>query len=132
MGARTSAVEVRSRRQTGISSIGWLIVLAIVGFCLTALLKVGPLYLDNYFVASAVESLGREDLHSKDIYEIRRKLDNEFTVNNVRDITANDIQIVRESSRTVVKVDYERRVPFMGNIDVVVKFANHYDSSQRQ
>lgn len=117
-------------QQRGLSSLGWLVVLAVVGFFLTTLLKLGPLYLDNYFVAAAVESLKSEDIHNLDSIGIRRKLDNQFIVNNVRDIDPASISVVREKTRTLVNVDYERRVPFMGNVDVVVKFTNQYDSSQ--
>ncbi|MGK2913709.1 MAG: DUF4845 domain-containing protein [Porticoccaceae bacterium] len=128
---KSRLAQPSAHQQLGLSSLGWLFMLAIVGFFLTALLKLGPLYLDNYFIASAVQSLDKEDIQNKEVSEIRRKLDNEFTVNNVRDISVADVQVVRGKGHTLVKVNYEKRVPFMGNVDIVVKFANEYDSSQK-
>ncbi len=50
------------RKQQGISMLGGLILLAVVGFFPTAIFKVGPLYLDNSFVKAAVSSLQNEDV----------------------------------------------------------------------
>ena len=93
------------------------------------LFRVGPLYLDNYFVAAALESMGAEDVHQLSDAEVRRKLRNYFTINNIRDINVRDVAIERSAEGTVIKVDYEKRVDFLGNADVVVTFTNHLNSA---
>ena len=118
-----------ARKQRGLSALGFLIVLAIGGFFLTALFKVGPMYLDNYFVQGAMNTLADEKVHEMTDARIRRKIGDSFTINNVRDVDVKKVQIVREKTRTLVKLDYEKRVNFLGNLDVVVAFSNVYDSS---
>ncbi|HAD10449.1 MAG TPA: DUF4845 domain-containing protein [Porticoccaceae bacterium] len=118
-----------ARKQRGLSALGFLIVLAIGGFFLTALFKVGPMYLDNYFVQGAMNTLADEKVHEMTDARIRRKIGDSFTINNVRDVDVKKVQIVREKTRTLVKLDYEKRVNFLGNLDVVVAFNNVYDSS---
>lgn len=117
--------------QRGMSSLSLLAVLCIGGFFLLALFRVGPLYLDNYFVGAAMESMREEDFHKMDDAEIFKKLFSYFTINNVRDIKRSTVKIERPKDGTLIKVDYEKRVNFLGNLDVVVKFENHLHSSQR-
>ena len=117
-------------KQRGISLLGGLVVLALIGFFLTAAFKVGPLYLDNSFVSAAIASLEKDDVHNMTNQEIRRKLGAQFDINNIRDVNSKEIKITRQRTNTIVTLDYERRVNFIGNVDVVVVFNNSYDSSQ--
>lgn len=120
------------KKQQGMSMLSGLVLLAVIGFFLTALFKVGPLYLDNSFVSAAVASLQQEDVHGMTDGEIRRKLSAQFNMNNVRDIDPKMIKVTRKKTQTIVTVDYEKRVNFMGNVDVVVVFSNSYDSDNKE
>lgn len=122
---------MKGRYQHGMSSLSMLVLLAVVGFFLTVLFKIGPLYLDNYFVAASIKSLKNEKTHQISDVQIRRILDKLFTINGVRDITAREVKVDRQKTHTIVSMAYEKRVPFMGNIDVVVKFNNVYDTAGR-
>ena len=114
------------------SLLSGLVLLAVVGFFLTAAFKIGPLYLDNSFVRAAVTSLQNEDIHNMSNGDIRRKLTAQFDMNNVRDIDTTLIEVIREKTRTQVTLNYEKRVNFMGDVDVVVMFNNSYDSNSKK
>tara|TARA_R110001592_G_scaffold116059_1_gene316978 strand:- start:117963 stop:118337 length:375 start_codon:yes stop_codon:yes gene_type:complete len=120
---------MKQKKQQGISLLGGLVLLAVVGFFLTAAFKVAPLYLDNSFIRAAIASLEQEDVHGMTDGDIRRKLGSQFDINNIRDVDTKEIKVVRQKTHTVVSLDYEKRVNFMGNVDVVVRFENSYDSS---
>ncbi len=119
------------QREQGLSALSLLLVLAIGGFFLTIVMKVAPLYLDNSFVNAALQSLENEAIHTLTDREIRRKLENYFAVNNVRDVNTRDTVIKRNKASTIIRLDYERRINFLANVDVVVIFTNKYDSSVR-
>ncbi|TNE78054.1 MAG: DUF4845 domain-containing protein [Gammaproteobacteria bacterium] len=119
-----------SKKQRGMSVLGILVLLAVVGFFLTVALKVGPLYLDNSFVKASLESLADENVHEMTDGAIRGQVWKFLDVNNVRDLDRDALKIVREKTRTLVTINYEKRVNFMGNVDVVVRFDNSYDSSK--
>ena len=121
---------MKRSKQQGITVLGGLVSLAIVGFFITAALKIGPLYLDNSFVKAAIDSLAEENIHNMSDTEVRRKLSTHFDINNVRDIDTKLIKIKRQQTHTTVSLNYEKRVNFMGNLDVVVSFENIYDSSR--
>lgn len=120
---------MRQRKQTGLSALAMLVVLAVAGFFLTIATRVGPLYLDNSFVNSAMQSLASEPIHEMSDANIRRRLQKSFTVNNIRDVYAKNTVIERRKTTTIVSLDYERRIHFIANVDVVVMFKNTYDTS---
>ncbi len=122
---------MKQHKQQGLSALGILVLLAVVGFFLTIATRIGPLYLDNSFVNAALQSLADEPIHKMSDGKIRRKLQAAFTVNAVRDVYANDTVIERKKTATTVSLDYERRVHFLANVDIVVVFKNTYDTSAR-
>lgn len=116
--------------ERGISLLGVLFVLLLVGFALTVLFRVGPLYLDNYTVRKSFEALGDGNTRNLSDQAIREKLYKYFVVNNVDSIDLKQVRIDRSPARILVSFYYERRVQFLGNLDVVAKFNNVYDSSR--
>lgn len=117
-------------RESGLSLLGFLFALLVIGFCLTVLFRLGPLYLDNYTVAQSFAALGDDNVRSLSDQGIRQKLYKEFVINNVDDIDLKMVEIERSAEKILVSLDYERRVPLLGNVDAVVRFHNVYDSSR--
>ncbi|OUS11788.1 hypothetical protein A9Q89_07640 [Gammaproteobacteria bacterium 53_120_T64] len=122
---------ISHHKQRGLSALGVLLVLTIGGFFLTIATTIGPLYLDNSFVNAAIQSLASEPIHKLSDSKIRRRLQDSFTINNIRDVNAKDTVIERKKTATTVSLDYERRVHLLANVDVVVVFKNTYDTSAR-
>jgi len=122
---------MRQHKQKGMSALGILLILTIAGFFLTVATTIGPLYLDNSFVNAALQSLSSEPIHKMSDGKIRRRLQDSFTINNIRDVNAKDTVIERKKTATTVSLDYERRVHFFANVDIVVVFENTYDTSAR-
>ena len=119
---------MENKKQQGLTTISWLVLLAVLGVLLTAAFKLGPIYLDNYFVRASIDSLDNEDVTKMTDSQIRRKISSFFHINNVRNVNSKQVKIVREKTRMKVSLNYEKRVGFMGNIDFVVMFTNEYDS----
>lgn len=117
-----------AHKQRGLSGLGYLVVLLVIGFFLTAMIKVLPIYMDSWTLKSAIEAaLEKEGAggEGKTPREIRKAIDRQFTVNQIVAISARDIKITRQKGGTLlVDANYEKRVPFMQNLDVIVKFEN--------
>ena len=82
---------------------------------------------------SALRSLegSGEKLEQMTDAEISKKLNNFYMVNNVRsEGPTKNIKVERESEKAIVTVDYETRVPLFWNIDLVLSFQNHLDSTR--
>lgn len=119
------------RRQAGVSALGWLMILAVAGFALTCMFKLGPHYLDNLSIKDALKSLAEQsaDVNTMEKGEINKFLSNYMMINNVRGQEAKSITILRKKGKTFVNSEYEVRVPLVWNIDVVMKFRRQLDSS---
>ena len=117
-------------KQQGLSSLGWLVVIAVFGFCLTSLFKLGPHYLEHYYVQTALKTLAKQypDFQSQKNAEIKNVLTRFMDMNNVRDPQAREFDIVKLDGRKLVNSNYEIRVPFMGNVDVVLNFKSQLNS----
>lgn len=113
-------------KQRGMSGLGFLVMLLIIGFVITALIKVLPIYIDSWTVKgavqSAVEAGAAADQSSS---AIRKRIERQFTMNQITVITPRDVKIERKKNGIIeIDASYEARVQFIQNLDVVVRFEN--------
>ena len=120
---------MRHDKQQGLSTLGLLGILLLGSFLLIVATRVGPLYLDNFFAQASLNSLEKEPLGELSDAQIKSKLADFFSVNNVRDVNAKKALINRTKKQITVELDYERRVYFLPNVDVVVSFKNKYEDA---
>lgn len=109
--------------QRGFSKFGLLMMLVLLVSGLTFSLKILPVYLDHNFVKGVAEELiadGRAASLTQG--EIREEIANGLRVNNVREFNLNSITLERENAEPVLVIEYERRVPLVANIDVIISF----------
>jgi len=104
----------------------------IIGISVATLgVKIGPIYLDNYTIASALGNLKQdENLWKLSNKEIVKRLYRQLQINNIRNFDAKNITIVRDKTKLSVNVDYEVRTNIVRNIDAVVSFENHLEVSK--
>jgi hypothetical protein len=114
--------------QRGMTTTSALVTVFIVGFFLTIIFKLGPHYLDNRIIQGAIDQVGESGINGKSNSEIRRKIADYFTINNIRDVDVKKVVIAREDTGTRISLDYEKRIEMFGNVDVVIKFSNQYEN----
>ncbi|ARN75357.1 DUF4845 domain-containing protein [Oceanicoccus sagamiensis] len=109
--------------QAGWTVTGLLGFMVLGAFALTCALKLIPVYMEHSSVASAIEQAIDEDaFKGKSTGEIRRKISKSFEMNMVEDTNARAVSISRKKGMTTINANYEKRMPFIANIDIVVKF----------
>jgi Domain of unknown function (DUF4845) len=110
-------------RQRGMSAIGLLFVLMIIGFLATCAIKLLPHYIDSWTLNSFIsKSIEDSEYQGMSIREIRSKISKYMDVNRLESIKAKELKISKKKGVTLIDAGYEKRVPFMFNIDVVIKF----------
>jgi len=115
-------------KQRGMTGLGWLTVLALIGFFSLMILKLAPIYLDHYSVAQAVRSLETEPLITKKSpAEIRKMLKRRLKINYVGDLPKGAIKIKKSSGVLTVDVNYQVKKPLFGNIELLVTFEEHIE-----
>lgn len=117
-----SALTLRSR-QTGLGAIGWLIVLAIISFALTSFFRVGPVYLEYWQTKQALDDVLADGKGAgKSKAELLDSVQKHLDVSRIEIVQAKDIRFTQTRAGLEVDASYEKRVPLIANIDVVVKF----------
>jgi len=110
-------------RQKGLTLVGFLSVLFLIGFFSLLALKIGPVYLEHYKVASSLESLKTEnDIALKSREEILTLLQRRWQVNSVERVTAKDVKITKQGSYLKVQVAYDVAEHLFGNVDALLHF----------
>lgn len=109
-------------RQRGLTFISIMVIIAVIAFLAMMVLKLFPIYMEDFSVSSSVNGLSQEA--GKGPQELRTALMRRLSINNVDNVSAEDVVIERDGNGYRVTVDYEVRVAFIRNIDFVVSF-NH-------
>lgn len=116
-----------NRKQSGITLIGFLTVLAVVGFAAYIAMRLFPMYQEYYSVRSAMKGLANEPgVADMDPARLQDLLFRRLDINYSTSLKPQNVKIERVEGGWVMKVDYEVRRPLVGNLDVVGKF----DASQ--
>jgi len=115
---------MKIRKQSGLTLLGFLIVLAVVLFFAYAGMRVVPMYLEYHALGYAMDQLaddpGASKLTPKQIKDkVLRSLWASYASNNIK---SKHMRISKRSDGVLLRVKYEIRTEFLGNIDVVGKF----------
>ena len=111
------------RTQRGITLLGFIIVLAVVGFFAYVGMKLFPMYQEYYAVRSAMKSLAKEPgVGSMEPARIQDLFFKRLYINYSENVKPSHLKIERTDSGFKATVDYEVRKPLLYNLDVVGKF----------
>jgi len=112
-------------RQSGVTLVGFLVILLVVGFFGYMAMKLVPSYTEYMGVVKAMNSIASEGGSSKSLDGIRRDLLRRMDFQYVDDATVKptDITVSRDNGGTsVLHVAYDKDIPFMYNIDFLLHF----------
>lgn len=116
-------------RQKGLGFAGWLLLILVFGGALTLGLKLVPIYMEHNTMKGVLEGIGREPgMVQKKTPEIMSMIDRRFNLNNVRDFdTKENIEIKRDRNGAQIVLNYEVRMPFAYNLDIVASFSEQVE-----
>ena len=112
------------RKQRGLTLIGFGMVLVLVLFFSYAAMRIVPLYLEYQALISAMNTLQADPRGAKmSKRSIEIKLMDSLWVNYATDnIQKKHIRVSRKKIGLDVRVAYEVRKDFLGNVDLIVSF----------
>jgi Domain of unknown function (DUF4845) len=113
-------------RQAGITFIGFLCLLALVGIVLYAGIRLVPVYLNYMKIARAMEQVASEAKgENPDPAGMRVSLERHWTIEDITQVLAKDIEVVRDESGMSLHVTYDQSVPYLANVSLTA----HFDKS---
>ncbi len=113
-------------RQRGSGAVSWLFYLLIGGLLLSFAVKVVPFYMDDHFVKQVVSSLtDRPGSSTASVTQVRTWINKGLQLNLVK-LDRNEVNVTRENGVVAVDIDYERRIHFFYNVDLVLTFEHNW------
>ena len=112
------------RTQGGMTLIGFVIVLAVIGFFAYIGMKLVPMYSEYYAVKSALKGLKAEPgIANQAPAKIQDLFFRRLYFSYSENVKPANVTLERADGGWVMSVDYEVRKPMIGNLDVVGKFS---------
>ena len=120
------------RKQGGLSLLGFLVVLAVVGFAAYVGMKLFPMYQEYYSVRSAMKGLANEPgVADMDPAKIQDLFFRRLYINYSENVKPQNVKFERVEGGWKMRVNYEVRRPLVGNLDVVGRFDSTQELTRR-
>ena len=111
------------RTQGGMTLIGFVIVLGVIGFFAYIAMRLVPMYSEYYAVKQALKGLEAEPgIANRDPAKIQDLFFRRLYISYAENVKPANVEIERIESGWEMHVVYEVRKPLIGNLDVVGKF----------
>jgi hypothetical protein len=111
-------------KQTGVTLIGWLILLTPMALCGYIGIRLAPVYLNYMKVSRTLESVKKEykgsDAGSQQ--ELRNSIVRNLNIESVDYPDSKDIKITRDGKSWVISASYDDQAPLFSNISILVAF----------
>jgi hypothetical protein len=115
--------KAMKRMQSGMTLIGFVMVLAVVGLFAYVGMKLLPMYSEFYAVKSALKGLSAEPgIADQDPAKIQDLFFRRLYISYAENVKPEDVKIKRVDAGWQMDVNYEVRKPIIANLDVVGKF----------
>ena len=111
------------RTQSGMTLIGFIIVLGVVGLFAYIGMKLVPMYSEYYAVKQALKGLQQEPgIANRDPGKIQDLFFRRLYISYAENVKPENVKIKRIDRGWQMDVNYEVRKPIIGNLAVVGKF----------
>ncbi len=116
-----NSTTMRGREQ-GLTFIGYVLILAIIGFFALIILKLTPVYLEYFRVKQQVESLmDMGGLEAKAAVQVKKLLLRRFSIDDIT-IPPGDIKLAKKGRVVKLQIAWVRSTSMVGNIDALATF----------
>ncbi|WP_119717820.1 DUF4845 domain-containing protein [Cognatilysobacter tabacisoli] len=119
-------------KQSGMTLIGFILVLGVVGVFVYMGMKLIPMYSEYYAVKQALNGLASEPgVAEKDPAKLKDLFFRRLYISYADNIKTENVKVTRKEAGWMMTVDYEVRKPLIANLDVVGVFHAEKELSRR-
>ena len=120
-------------RQRGMTMLGILVIVVVVGAWVYAGIRLTPKYLEYMRVAATLEKV-RDEFDSNPgttEFMLRKAVERHFDIEMVEVITPADLEITKDGGLFTMRAAYEDTVPLAGNVSFLVSFDKSVEVNAR-
>lgn len=108
--------------QQGLSLISLLLVGAFVVFVLLIGFRSVPAVTEYMAIERIIKNLVTEGDNGASPTELRRNFDRRGQIDDISSVSGTDLEISKNGNRTVIEVEYSRKVPVVANVSLLIDF----------
>jgi Tfp pilus assembly major pilin PilA len=109
------------RGQKGLSFFGFIIVAIVVALVAITGFKLVPAYVEYFGVKKALTAVVKEHASSNRA-AILEAFSKQATIGYITSVTPQDIVIVQAGGKTTLSASYEKVIPLVGNVSLLLDF----------
>jgi len=120
-------------RQRGMTMLGILVLVVVVGAWVYAGIRMTPKYLEFMRIASTLEQV-RDEYDSNPgttEFMLRKAVERRFDIEMVEVITSDDIEIKKDGAMFTMRAAYDDTVPLAGNVSFLLEFDKSVEVNSR-
>ena len=110
------------RKERGVSLSGTIFWLAIVGFVGVMAAKLLPSYVEYFAVKKMFAAMEQTGDLKGSVRDIRNSYDRRNTIEDVKSVKAEDLEVSKVAGETVVSAAWSVKVPLVGNVSACLDF----------
>ncbi|NRR32360.1 DUF4845 domain-containing protein [Oxalobacteraceae bacterium] len=106
-------------RQDGVSLMGLIVTLAVLGFVGVIGMQIIPSYSEYRAITSAIKTAKEK---GGTVREMQQSFDNSATVNYISSIRGSDLIISKDSGEMEISFAYEKKIPLFGPASILLEY----------
>jgi hypothetical protein len=111
------------KQQRGVSLKGLIVTLAVLGFVAVMAAKLMPAYIEDFAVKKMFASMEQAGDLKLSVREIRKSFETRNTIEDVKSVKGDDLDIGKEGGETVVTATWSVKIPLVSNISACLDFS---------
>ena len=109
-------------RQSGVSVLGILLIVALFSFFLTVVMRLMPTYMEGRAVRTALAGVVENANPKQSLREVNRSVVTTFVTNQINGIKAKEVKVYRDKGKILIDARYEARTRLFDGVDAVLVF----------
>ena len=109
-------------QQRGLSLVGLIVTLAILGFLAVTAAKLLPVYIEYFSVKKILAAMDYNGETKGTVAEIRRHYETRNAIEDVKSVQGSDLEITKEGAETIITANWSVKVPIVANVSACIDF----------
>ncbi len=109
-------------KQRGVSLMGLIVTLCVLGFLAVMAAKLMPAYIEYFAVKKMFSAMDQDGTLKGTVRDIRRAFDTRNAIEDVKSVKGEDLEITKEGGETVITATWSSKVSMVSNVSACLDF----------
>ena len=110
------------RKQHGVSLMGLIVTLGVLGFLGVMAAKLLPAYVEYFAVKKMFAAMEQAGDLKGSVREIRNSFEKRNAIEDVKSVRSDDLEVTKEGGEAVLTANWSVRIPMVSNVNACLDF----------